>query len=87
MTGLGDLVGRGDLRGLESKSWDNEDPSEEDQRGERPPPEGRGGHLAIRRGVQKMKTKLVGRIIAPNRGWRPVMCPVLLNALCKSLTS
>jgi len=43
LMGLGDLVGRGALRGLESESWDNEGPDEVDQRGERCPPEGGGG--------------------------------------------
>jgi len=50
LMGLGDLVGRGALMGLESESWDieseswnNEGPGEEHQRGERRPPEGGGG--------------------------------------------
>jgi len=43
LIGLGDLVGRGALRGLEGESWDNEGPDEEHQRGERRPPEEGGG--------------------------------------------
>jgi len=55
LMGLGDLVGRCVLRGLESVSWDNESPDEDDQRGERRPPEGGGGggHPAIMGGSRR----------------------------------
>ena len=48
LMGLGDLVGRCALRGLESESWDNEGPDEVDQRGERRPPVGGGGGVIWR---------------------------------------
>jgi len=68
--GLGGLVGRDVLGGLESESWDSESPDEGDQWGELRPPGERGGSSgAIKWGAfQEMKTKIVGRIITPPTG-------------------
>jgi len=82
------LIGRGALGSLVSESRDNEGPDEEDRRGEWPPPERGGwGHPAISGGVQKMKAKIVGRIITPNRGWRQVMGAVwsMASKICESM--